>query len=442
MAENFVSASDIRQEINSSSAKARETVKNLFDEGTFLEKGTYIKDGQGYLESVITGGGSVDLRPVFAFVQDAGNENGGFSASQAKKIVSVYDMALKCGAPIVAFFENSGAKASCGISVMSAYASVLKASNEAKGIIPQLAVVKGKLGGAEAVICAGFDFVIACEGAEYHVSANGKNDCGIFDIVCPENEIYNTVKKLLSFLPSSCDEINELSEGDSEINSLLPLESDLLEGDAHAVINAVSDSEPLYIKENTAKEILSAFAVINGRTVGILANNPAFNGGKITKAACEKAAKFIDTLSCFSIPLVSIVNSEGYGEDESGYAEAMFDMADAYVNSESAKITVFTGNSYGFAPQLLASKEMGADFVFALENAVIAMLPPKTAVEFLYENELKAASSPDFARESLKEEYIKNECSALNYAKNGDVDDIITLGELKMRIASALEFLN
>ena len=157
---NKFTASELREQINNSSSGAREFINNLFDDGTFLERGTYVKNGEGYFEGVVTGSGAVDGRPVFAFVQDFDNEKGAFTAAHGKKITSLYDQALRAGAPMVAVFSGAGAKVKEGIDVLSAYGAVMTKVSAAKGVIPQIALIDGVCGGASAVLSQMFDIVI------------------------------------------------------------------------------------------------------------------------------------------------------------------------------------------------------------------------------------------------------------------------------------------
>lgn len=439
MAQNKKTSAELREEINASSADARVLLSALFDEGTFLEFGTYVKQGEGNFEGVITGCGSVGGRPVYAFVQDKTVEKAAFTASHGKKICALYDSALKAGAPVVGVFSGAGAKVSEGIDCLSAYGSVMAKISEAKALIPQIAVINGACGGASAVLSEMFDITISTDKGERYLIPNG-DPIGNPDIVVSENELVATLTKLLSLLPSNCEEGTVIGDDCENINEPLDVNA-YVDGDVKDLISALSDDRaPMYLSENLSKELVTALITFNGRVVGVVANQPTENGGALTCASAKKAARFVNLCSDFEIPVITLVNTVGFKGSCKNYLTALSDLAFAYTNSEIS-VTAIIGNAYGSAYTLMGSKSLGASFVFALDSAVISVLDPDTAVEFLYDSELKEAADPNATRASLKEEWISGPASALNNARSGDIDDIVSGTELKQRMASALEFL-
>lgn len=436
MAKTVKSAAELREEINSSSCAARGFINALFDEGTFLERGTYVKRGEGYFEGVITGCGSVDGRPVFAFVQDSDNEKGAFTAAHGKKISAIYEAALRGGAPVVAVFSGAGARVTEGVDVLSAYGSVMAAVSEAKGVIPQIAVIDGICSGASAVLSEMFDVVIATEGANRYLTARGEK------IGHPHLTTDNApakVKELLSFLPLSCDDVAPLNDEDPAINQPIDV-SALVDGDVHELISALSDSAPLYLSEEHGKETVTALIRLNGRAVGVAASQPTENGGALTPCAAKKLASFVNFCGEFNLPVVTLVNSVGF-KNGCGGLRSFSDLAFAYTSCPSPVVTAVVGKAYGSVFTLLGSKALGADTVFALDTAEVSILNPDTAVEFLSDSELRASSDPVSTRNTLKDEWLSGEASPLNAARSGDIDDIVASDELRQRIASALEFL-
>ncbi len=429
-----LTAAELRDQINGSSSGAREFIKNLFDEGTFLERGTYVKNGEGYFEGVVTGSGSVDGRPVFAFVQDNDNQKGAFTAAHGKKIVSIYDAALRSGAPIVAVFSGAGAKITEGIYVLSAYGAVMAKVSEAKGLIPQIALIDGVCGGASAVLSQMFDVVIYTENANRYVSSRAEK-VGKPHLV--SDNAVSDIKKLLSLLPSNCEAGNICRIEAENINDIIDF-APLTDGDAHELISAMSDGAPIFLSDGFGKEALTALATLNGITVGIVANQPTENNGKLSCCASKKLASFINFCGSFNIPVITLVNTEGLSDGCD--IDAFSRLAFAYTGCESSLITAIVGKAYGSAFTLMGSKALGADMVFALDCATISVLDPDTAVEFLNDSELKAASDPKVARESLKNEWLNTQASPISAARSGDVDDIVDSRELKQRIASVLEF--
>ncbi len=439
MAQNNKTSAELREEVKASSADARVLLSALFDEGTFLEFGTYVKYAEGNFEGVITGCGSVGGRPVYAFVQDKTVGKAAFTAYHGKKICSLYDSALKAGAPVIGVFSGAGAKVSAGIACLPAYGSVMSKIAEAKALIPQIAVINGACGGASAVLSEMFDLTVSTEKGERYLVANG-DPIGNADVVTTESELANELRKLISLLPSNCEEGTVVGDDCESINEPLDVTA-YVDGDVKDLISALSDDRaPLFLSEKASSELVTALMTFNGRVVGVAANQPTENGGALTCASAKKAARFVNFCSDYDIPVVTLVNTVGFKGSCKNYLTALSDLAFAYNNCETA-ITAIIGNAYGSAYTLMGSKSLGASFVFALDNAVISVLDPDTAVEFLYDSELKEAADPNSARASLKNEWIAGPASALTNARSGDIDDIVAADELKQRLASALEFL-
>ena len=432
---NKFTASELREQINNSSSGAREFINNLFDDGTFLERGTYVKNGEGYFEGVVTGSGAVDGRPVFAFVQDFDNEKGAFTAAHGKKITSIYDQALRAGAPMVAVFSGAGAKVKEGIDVLSAYGAVMTKVSAAKGVIPQIALIDGVCGGASAVLSQMFDIVIYTDKANRYITSRAEKTGKPH--LATENAVAD-IKALLALLPSNCEDGNVCGDEAANINDPVDV-STLIDGDAHELVTVISDNAPVFLSETYGKEALTALTTLNGRTVGVVANQPTENNGSLTCCAAKKLASFIDFCGSFGIPVLTLVNTTGLADgcDLNAFASLAF----AYTECPSPVVTAVVGKAYGSAFTLLGSKSLGADMVLALDSAVISVLDPDTAVEFLYDSELKAASDPVAERASLKDQWLKTEASPLNAARSGDIDDVVDSCELKQRLASALEFL-
>jgi acetyl-CoA carboxylase carboxyltransferase component len=435
MAQKFT-ASELREQINTSASEARDFIRSFFDDGTFLERGTYVKNGEGYFESVITGSGSVDNRPVFAFVQDFNTEKGAFTAAHGKKITSLYDQALRAGAPMVAVFTGAGAKIAEGIDVLSSYGAVMTKVSAAKGVIPQIALIDGVCGGASAVLSQMFDIVIYTEKANRYVASRAEKT-GKPHLVT-DNAIAD-IRALLALLPSNCEEGNVCGDEAADINDAIDVSS-LVEGDVRELLSAISDNAPIFLSESFGKEAVTALSTLNGRTVGFVANQPTENGGALTCCASGKLASFIDFCGSFGIPVVTLVNTKGLSDgcDLNAFSSLVF----AYTSCPSPVVTAIVGKAYGSAFTLLGSKSLGADLVFALDSAVISVLDPDTAVEFVNDSELKASNDPAALRASLKDQWINGEASPLNAARSGDIDDVIDSCELKQRLASALEFLS
>ncbi len=445
------SAASLREEIAASTGDARAFLAGLFDEGTFLEIGTYVKNTKedGCFEGVVTGCGSVDGRPVFAFVQDYQNGRAAFTAAHGKKICALYDAALRAKAPVVGVFAGAGAKLTEGIDCLSAYGAVMAKSAKAKTVIPQIAVLSGTCGGASAVLSEMFDVTVADKDAAKRYilpHTDGKDYPRLkSDLAVSANELTGTVRSLLNYLPSNSEEGTVYGLSREEVNVPVEnVESLVAPGsDVKALLAALADDcQVMELADDVAPELVCALLQLNGRVIGAVANQPAAEDGKLTAKAAKKAARFLDFLGRFSIPVLTLVNTEGFGGKECCcYGESLAKLATAYLTCASAKVTVVTGKAYGSAFTLMGSKKLGADLVFALDSAVISVLPTETAVEFVWDDRLREADDPSSARASLRTEWETTVATPLNAARSGDIDDIIAYEELKQRIAAGFEIL-
>ncbi len=444
------SAASLREKIAASTCDARAFVSALFDGGTFLETGTYVKgsSSDAEFEGVVTGCGAVDGRLVFAFVQDYANGRGAFTASHAAKIRALYDKALRAGAPVVGVYASAGARLGEGVDAVAGYGEVMSKIAEAKSRIPQIAVIAGACGGAAAAAASMADFLLADkEKGELYVLPESDETMkkGVrADLYASGAEaLAAKTKELLSFLPANseegtvCGEVSpDINVPSSEVEGLVLTDSDVRE-----LIASLADGKNFFeVTSDKAPELVTGFLTVNGRAVGVVANQPTVLEGALTAGAAKKAARFVDFLGRFGIPVLTLVNTVGYGGENCGcYPAALASLAAAYASCASAKVTAVVGKAYGSAFTLLGSKRLGADTVFALDSSVISVLPPESAVEFVWDERLRKASDPAAARASLKEEWLATAASPLSAARSGDVDDIVAYEELKQRIAAALE---
>ena len=454
---------------------AYDVMTTLFDEGTFVETNAYVKAYANELgtsnpeeyEGVVCGYGAIDGRLTFAYAQNCARMNGAFSKAAANKIATVYDMALKNGAPVVSVFDSNGAKIEEGVDVLSGYGIVMKKSAQVKGKVPQISVVCGNTSGAAATIAAMADVVVMNEGASFSVSpASALVECGADKNVASadyafENgyvasvgktsaETFENVKEILSYLPSNKldknvytgvqDDPNRVT---SEIASLVADES----YDAHGVIASVADGGKYFeMTAGKAKGMITAFATVNGIVAGIVANNPAHDGGKLSAGALRKAAEFVKLCDTFGISVLNLVDTLGYKTECEAHGGRMAEMsaklASCYCSATVPVVTVVVGNAYGSAFSVMGSKSLGADVVFALDSARIGVLNPKASVAMMWTEKLLGAKAPIEKRKALEEEWATTMSTPLMAAYAGQVDDIISADEMRMKIASALEMLS
>ncbi len=455
------SVKELRDELPAGD-KATAIIASLFDAGTFVELGAYVKrfttaadsgEHASEFEGVVTGYGAVDGRLVFTFVQDSSRMKGAFGEAQAKKICAIYDMALKAGAPVVGVFDSCGAKVEEGVGAMAAYAKVMKKSADASGYIPQIAVVSGVCAGSAAAFAAMSDFVIAADNAQMYVvspfltsdkdtvASAAKN--GTVDIVCKAEELGAKVKELIMFLPQSADG-EAIVENDDNLNRQTPeVDAFIKNGDMRDVVKSIADNaHVLEVAPDYANGMICSLVSIGGFACGVVANDPKVKDGAITPDAAEKASGFVNLCTSFGLPVVTLVDSVGIDTDDANYASALASLAYSYAQAPAALVTAVVGKAYGAAGTVFGSKSVGADVVYATENAVISAMSPDAAVSFLYNKEIAESADPKATRKELTDKWNSENASPVEAARLGEVDDIVDTAELRQRICTAIEMMN
>ena len=410
------------------SASAR--MKLLFDEGTFVETGKYIgrksteldSGEDDSLEPVVTGYGAVNGVLVFAFSQDYSRLSGALGEMHAKKICNVYDMAEKSCSPVVGIFDSAGAKILEGVDALAGYGEVM--AKAANADIPQIAVISGPCTGANAVISQMMDITVtAAKTGEMRMASSA----------VLEDKTLGTPEKLAEQGVSAADDADALAKVRTLIscfggefvtsdnaNRAVNIDS-LMQGeyDVHAVINEVFDAGSfIELYAESAGMIVCGLAAMNGKVVGVMANNPAVKGGKLCPGSADKALKFLGICDRYAVPVITLADSCGIPSsdraEEKGLAYKLALFAKAYATARVPKISVILGRAYGSLYSIFGSKAIGADIAFALDSAKIAAMAPEAAVEF---------------------------ASPIRAAKSGHIDDIIASSELRARIAAAVEML-
>ena len=422
----------------------------LFDAGTFVETDAFMKRGDD-LTGVVCGYGAVNGKLVYAFAQDSDRKKGAIDALQAEKIAMLYSMAQKNGAPVVGMFDSVGATVADGASVLSAYGKLLKVVSDASGIIPQIAIINGVCAGMAATVAAMFDVVVTIKGqSELYVNAPflaGK-EIGSADYtslnglasIAAENEGDAIAKavKLVTMLPSNCEEGVTIEEITDDINRTVAVEG--LSG--KNLVEALCDAGSfLSLGEAYATEMVTGLAVFGGVTCGVVANDAAVNGGVITCDGAKKAAKLVSFCDSFSIPVITLVDSIGVatGAEAEGapLAAQLGKLAMAYATADTAKIGVVCGKAYGAAFTLMGSKALGADMVYALPASEISVMAPDSAVAFLWNDKI----TEQVTRADLVEKWTKECASPEAAAADGSIDDVVAALELRQRICAAVYML-
>ncbi len=461
---------------------ARERIELLLDKGSFHEFGTVAThsltsfglDKQRFMgDGVITGFGKINGRRVAIFSQDFTVMGGSFSEVQSQKISRIADRALEVGIPLIGLGDSGGARIQEGVRSLAAYGEVFVRNVMASGVIPQISVILGPCAGGAVYSPALTDFIIMVKqqsymfltgpkvvktvlheditteqlgGAVMHTTKSGVTDYAAEN----EDDAIQYIKDLLSYLPQNnlenppdvpCDD--PITRQAPELNDIIP-DNPNAAYDIKKVIEATVDNGVFFeIKKNFAPNIVVGFARYNGKSVGIVANQPAYYAGVLDINSSIKGARFVRFCDCFNIPVITFVDVPGFlpgSEQEFGGvirngAKLLF----AYAESTIPKVTVITRKAYGGAYCVMSSKHLRTDINYSWPTGEIAVMGSKGAVEVLYAKGAKDAEDPKAFLVEKEEEYNTNFSNPYCAAERGYIDDVIEPAETRFRIINALE---
>lgn len=411
---------------------ARERVESLLDEGSFVETDALARHrsvdfGREHdkpaTDGVVTGYGTIEGRKVCVFSQDDSVFDGTLGEVYGEKIIKIYDLAIKTGVPIVGIHSSAGARVQEGIVTLASYARILSRVTQASGLIPQIAVVVGDNEGMAAFSPAMADVVIFAGsgtlhqaapsvlaqlfGAEVTSSELGGGDThattGTAHLLANSDaEAITLARDVLSYLPvnnraeaprtaadiTAGSIADNVTDADRELDSIIP-DEDSQAYDIRDIITAISDGSVFFeLSPTYSDNMVTGFARIEGRSVGIVANQPTALAGALDGAGCEKAARFIRTCDAFNIPLIEFVDSPGFvpsaQEEQSGLLRRAGKMAYAFAEASVGKLTVITRKAIGPAYVFMGSKDLGADLVYAWPTAEIAVTQTSQAAAAIY----------------------------------------------------------
>ena len=419
-----------------SSNKALSRLEALFDENSFTQLDAFAKSADGEVE-VVSGFGTVNDCPVYAFSQDISVADGAVSVAQCAKIKKVYDLAAKTGCPVISVFDSNGVKLTEGFEVLSAYGELVKASTSLSGVCPQIAVVAGACLGTSALIANLADVVVAVKDADFYVSAPSEVRAqqsfeeGTVDILADDfDSAVNAVRDIIAVLPS-----NNLA-GAPIFDFSAPASVCADNSDAMAIINAVADDMSVVELKGgyASSNCKTALACVAGSSVGFI----AFEGKALCPSCAYKAEAMIKLCDAYSIPVITLVNTDGViNEKENQMLTAVTKLTSAYATATCPKISVITGKAIGLSYIVLAGKGANADITIAWDSAVASPLPVESAVAFLYNNRL--ADGED--RGALEKEYAQTIASPFTAAACGAIDDICAPADTRARVITALDML-
>ena len=455
---------------------ARERIEMFFDEGTFIELDMFVKHrctnfGQEKKdlpgEGVVTGYGTVNGRLVYAFAQDFTVEGGSLGEKHAHKIWKVMDLAMKMGAPLIGINDSGGARIQEAVDALSGYAGIFFRNTAASGVIPQISVIMGPCAGGAVYSPAITDFIYMVKntsqmfitgpaviksvtaeevtaeelgGAMTHNSRSGVAHFAAED----EQDCINQIRYLLTFLPSNNLEdppiVNTGDDPDRQeefLNTIIP-DNPNAPYDMKDVIRGIVDNGEFYeVHEHFATNIITCFARFDGRTVGIIANQPAVMAGCLDVNASDKSARFIRFCDAFNIPLVNLVDVPGFlpGVDQeySGIIRHGAKMLYAYSEATVPKVTVITRKAYGGSYIAMCCRELGADQVMAWPSAEIAVMGPAGAANIIFRKD------PD--KDQKTAEYVEEFATPYKAAERGYADMVIEPKETRPLVITALNAL-
>jgi propionyl-CoA carboxylase beta chain len=460
---------------------ARERIALLVDAGSFVELGRFVThratdfgmDEQHVPgDGVVTGQGTIDGRSVFVFAQDFTVFGGSLGAAHAEKIVKIMEHALRVGAPIIGLNDSGGARIQEGVESLGGYADIFLRNTLASGVVPQISAIMGPCAGGAVYSPALTDFVFMVEktsymfitgpdvirtvtheevskedlgGAATHASTSGVCHFTAAD----DTACIARVRELMSFLPSNNTEdpprrvsSDPVDRDAPELERIVPEQSNMPYDMLDVLRAVVDDGYLLEAHEAFARNILTCFARIGGRSIGIVANQPAVLAGCLDIDASTKAARFVRFCDCFNIPLLTFVDVPGFlpgvDQEHRGIISHGAKLLYAYCEATVPKLTVITRKAYGGAYDVMNSKHIRADVNLAFPNAEIAVMGADGAVNILYQKSIGAASDQTAARAEFVQEYKDRFANPLHAAELGFIDEIIQPRELRRRLATYL----
>lgn len=439
----------------SETSDTRKMIAALFDNATFSELGVYTKRSfsefsvtgeTNDFEGVICGYGAVEGRLVYAFGQDISRMNGAMDEKHAAKIVSLYEMAMKRGAPVVGIFNSTGANIFEGVTSLAAYGRIMRSVAKASGKIPQIAVIAGECTGCAAPLASMFDFLVTVRDASFYVHSaeiGGRDEGNIPASAFVAKDSATAMRDariLLSYLPSNDAEGARTTPPTDNANRHLGNVN--FGDDIRNVAAAVADNGIFEeITADFAPEMFTAFATLGGVACGLIGNHTLGGSSLIGAEEARKAARFLSICNAFSVPVISFVDTAGFAfctdKNAAPYASALASLAFAYSRSTMPKITVILGKAIGGAFTVFGSRAVGADVVYALPTAEIGAMETGAAVAFAW-NDFVSEAIP---REDLEAEWRASIASPVAAACRGEIDDIITIDEMRQKLLSSLYML-
>jgi len=463
---------------------ARERLDILLDRGSFSELDMFVQHRSNdfgmeknhvLTDGVITGHGTIDGRKVMVFSQDFTVFGGSLSEAFAEKICKVMDLALKTGVPIIGLNDSGGARIQEGVVSLGGYANIFLKNTLASGVVPQISAILGPCAGGAVYSPAITDFIFMVKQTS-HMFVTGPNvvktvtheevsmedlggadthatKSGVAHFAC-ENEVdaLQNIRKLMSYLPLNnlddppvLDSKDDPDRIDVKLDTLIPKNPNK-PYDMHKVINIIVDKNSFFeVHKDFARNIIVGFAHMGGKSVGIVANQPAHLAGVLDIDSSVKGARFVRFCDAFNIPIITLEDVPGFlpGTEQEwrGIIKNGAKLLYAFAEATVPKLTVITRKAYGGAYDVMSSKHIRGDLNFAWPTAEIAVMGPKGAVEIIFKNEIAKSKDPQSKTERLMNDYREKFANPYVAAKRGYIDDVIKPRETRSRLINGLEML-
>jgi len=462
---------------------ARERIELFFDKGTFEEMGMLVMhrstnfglDKQRfYGDGVITGYGKVNGRLVYAFSQDFTVLGGSLAEAHAEKIMKIMDLAMQNGAPVIGLNDSGGARIQEGVVSLGGYADIFYRNTLSSGVIPQISAILGPCAGGAVYSPALTDFILMVENTSY-MFVTGPNvvktvtnedvsseelggaethatKSGVTHFAC-ENEIeaLEKIKQLLSYMPSNCEDEPPMlpyTKGDetrAALSKIIPENPNQPYDIRDVIVGTVDNDTFLEVHKDYAENIVVGFARLAGRSIGIVANQPAVLAGVLDVNSSKKGARFVRFCDCFNIPLLVFEDVPGFlpGTDQEWNAIITNGAKLLYAFSEATvpRVTVITRKAYGGAYDVMNSKHIGADMNYAWPSAEIAVMGAKGAAEIIFRKEISEAADPVAKLKEKEDEYAELFAHPYNAAARGYIDEVIKPENTREKLIRAFEML-
>ncbi len=462
---------------------ARERVQLLIDEGTFEEIGMFVTHRSRDFgmekelilgDGVITGYGTINGRLVYVFSQDFTVFGGSLSETHAEKIVKIMDLAMQNGAPLIGLNDSGGARIQEGVVSLGGYADIFYRNVKASGVIPQISAVMGPCAGGAVYSPAITDFILMVEHTSYmfvtgpnvvktvtHENVTSEElgganthatKSGVTHFACAnELECIDNIKKLLSFIPQNCEDDAPVynytigKETRPVLNNLIPENANQPYDIKEVIAEITDESTFLEVHKDYAENIVVGFALLGGRSIGIVANQPAFLAGVLDINSSKKGARFVRFCDAFNIPLLVLVDVPGFlpGTDQEWHgiiingAKLLYALCEATV----PKITVITRKAYGGAYDVMNSKHIGADLNYAWPTAEIAVMGAKGASEIIFKKEIMESDDHNAKIKEKEKEYIDKFANPYIAAARGFIDEVIMPEDTRIKLLKGFKML-